>query len=1229
MITGLDSIIQWNLQSLKTKFSELKLIINEYLPICVCVQETLAHINNINNISGYNICHSNPVRDDGHERGASIIINKNINFSRIPLITNLQAVAIKIHLTKSYTICSIYLPHVDLLRQDLEDLFDQLGPHSLILGDFNARHQMWGDHTANARGFMIEELISDRDLILLNDGTPTHYQIQTDSYSNIDLSITSSDCYTDFEYARLESLHGSDHYPIRIKLQNTTEMSSRPVRFNLKKADWSTFKTLTEFNGDIESLTIDENVERIEELITAAASGSIPLTSGRVSKPPLPWWSEDIANCRQWRKRAERRLKRNFSIINKISYNRAKAKCTYLCNEARRESWRHFLSSINQYTSMNKIWKKVMKISGKFSQTPTPILEVDDRIIQHPNEVAEILANSFSNVSNNRNYSPEFLRHKIQEEQRRINFENADHLDYNHDITQEEYETHLSQTQDTSPGIDNITYSMLKHVSPSLTKSIISLYNKIYKQSYYPERWRTAIIVPIPKPGKDPKIPTNYRPISLTCCLSKLLEKIINVRTMTYLERNHNIMKHQSGFRANRSTTDNLIQFENFVLTSMSRRNHALAVFFDISKAYDMAWRYKVISQLKQFGLKGLLPKFVQSFLYNRRIVVRVGSTISTPKEISEGILQGSVLSCTCFLIAINEIAKNIGPSIGYSLYVDDFAIYSSGAVPHMVERRLQTAIHALQRWSQSCGLNFSAEKTVSMHICRKQNCPKINPNLTLNGTSIQTMESYRYLGVILDSSFSWRPHIKELKIKCTRVLDLLKHLSHKTWGADRTSLLRLYTALLKPKIEYGCEAYSSCKPYLIKRVEAVQNQAIRTATGAFRSSPIISISAESGIKPLKFSFDQKLINYTLRIRADPTHPVNDILDETPTDPENPYIQRSFRSRSQTTMLEYGINFENVSTESMEIPRWLSKIQVCQELHDVRKNDYNEIQLRAIFRDHILKHQPPIMYTDGSKRSEGVGCAAVDDQAVFAKKLSPLASVYTAELLAIQEAVTQLSLRNSVSAVIVTDSKSAIQGLKNTNSKNPLIRNIRNKSLHFENKLTLCWVPSHIGIHLNEKADKEANQIALKTTIDHETIPKSDMKVHIKQAVKHKWRDKWQNTTRNKYREITDSINPLVCATSSNRQWERTLARLRLGHSMLTHGFLMNRENAGPPMCHECGSPLTIKHLLTECMNFNQDRVLCFNQTYTDLATILNRRDNTFGGPLYNYIIRTNSYNSL
>ena len=88
-------------------------------------------------------------------------------------------------------------------------------------------------------------------------------------------------------------------------------------------------------------------------------------------------------------------------------------------------------------------------------------------------------------------------------------------------------------------------------------------------------------------------------------------------------------------------------------------------------------------------------------------------------------------------------------------------------------------------------------------------------------------------------------------------------------------------------------------------------------------------------------------------------------------------------------------------------------------------------------------------------------------------------------------------------------------------------------------------MPSHIGIPLNEKADKEANQIALKATIDHETIPKSDMKAHIKQAVKHKWRDKWRNTTSNKYREITDSINFRPASTYNMKQVEESMIRYR------------------------------------------------------------------------------------
>ena len=208
----------------------------------------------------------------------------------------------------------------------------------------------------------------------------------------------------------------------------------------------------------------------------------------------------------------------------------------------------------------------------------------------------------------------------------------------------------LSLTTESSPGLDEITYSMLKHLHHNMTKVILYTFNRIYLDNIYPDRWKTAAIVPILKPGKDPQDSSNYRPISLTSCLSKLLQKIINIRLMQDLEEGNYISRAQSGFRTNRSTSDHLCQMESYVQQVITNRKHTLAVFFDLTKAYDTAWRRGVLNILYAFGLRGSLPKFIEKFMSNKLIVVRVGNTLSNTKVIPEGILQESVLSCTCFI---------------------------------------------------------------------------------------------------------------------------------------------------------------------------------------------------------------------------------------------------------------------------------------------------------------------------------------------------------------------------------------------------------------------------------------------------------------------------------------------------------------------------------------------------------------------------------------------------
>ena len=137
---------------------------------------------------------------------------------------------------------------------------------------------------------------------------------------------------------------------------------------------------------------------------------------------------------------------------------------------------------------------------------------------------------------------------------------------------------------------------------------------------------------------------------------------MINTGLVWYLEFNNLIYPIHSGFCSERSTKDNLVRLETFIRDAFVKKEHVVAVFFDLEKAYDTTWKYGILRDLHEFRVKGRLANFVESFLANRSIQVRVGSTLSDTFGLSQGVPQGSILSTTLFNIKINSIMKILDP---------------------------------------------------------------------------------------------------------------------------------------------------------------------------------------------------------------------------------------------------------------------------------------------------------------------------------------------------------------------------------------------------------------------------------------------------------------------------------------------------------------------------------------------------------------------------------------
>ena len=170
---------------------------------------------------------------------------------------------------------------------------------------------------------------------------------------------------------------------------------------------------------------------------------------------------------------------------------------------------------------------------------------------------------------------------------------------------------------------------------------LLAALNEIWESSKFPDSWRVATIIPIPKPGKNSLSPSNYRPIALTSCLCKTMERMVNKRLVWFIESNNLYTNSQCGFRSQRSTMDHVVRLETSIREANIQRQHLIVVFFDLEKAYETTWRYGIMKDLHNMGLRGRLPNFIKAFLTDRKFQVRIRTTLSDIQQKKKGSLRG------------------------------------------------------------------------------------------------------------------------------------------------------------------------------------------------------------------------------------------------------------------------------------------------------------------------------------------------------------------------------------------------------------------------------------------------------------------------------------------------------------------------------------------------------------------------------------------------------------
>ena len=1230
-------IMHWNAQSISNKIDEFRLLLRDLKIDIACLSETRILDNEKwkDRFKGYSLHNfARPNREGG---GVCILARNNFGVSKISTYFSdiMEYISADITIAQDVTISvtSIYA------REGCKKLAKELDPcvghrFSYLGGDFNAKHALWGSTKSNASGHRLLEWVNENNLIILNGNQHTYQSHSSGATDSMDISIASPNLAAKISkwYVTDDSL-GSDHFPCVSCLEypcDTTSASSIP-RWNMKKGDREAFtleleQTVDRAQQEIEECctNIDEKVETLTSCIIDAAEKTYPMSKPR-KRRPAPWWNEEIALAIRKKRKARRRWKQRNSMENRLSFKKQQAIVKRLIKTAKRSSWREFVSSINRETPSSVIWKRIKSISGMSQSSPSAIVH-EEKVVVDKQEQARLFGEHFSTKCS--------LKDNHEDEDLFSDLENLTHQ--SHDaiceqedpcdvpFTIEELDLALTELSNSATGSDRIHNQMLKDLPSNGKTLVLTIINEIWEEGKYPSEWKVSKIIPLLKPNKDKQQIKSYRPIALTSCLGKLTERMINRRLVWRLDKDNVFHPSQCGFRPKSGTTDALLKITEKCHEGLHQKKYSVLVFLDLEGAFDKVWWDGLITKAACIGIAGNMLQALKSFLSDRFVQVQVGDVTSEKFSISAGTPQGSVISPTIFNIMMYDLPLAVLDPCGAVTYADDGTLEVTHSDLLYIVQVVNRILVAIDQWAVRWKLTLSKEKTEYTVITnkRKHVKPLDDLGLTVGGEKIKYNRNPKSLGLILDPKLTWSAHIDRLVEQCTKRLNLMRIIASQNWGADLSSLRAFYLAFIRSKIGYAVEIWSSCSNTQLQKVCRIQNAALRLITGALKSTPIAAMEIEADIPPLDLFIESIIIRKRIKSHFMP--------DNSPGRLHKCYAPLSFFQRAKKILKSRGIHLPSRSDPSFtclaitsDTPPWeWSPPEMQMSLPTpFSKSEAPHILLHlSLEKIHEEYKDCTTVYTDGSLNPlSGTAGAGVYIPSEDIEVIIPLppCSILLAELTAIERALQEICLLPTAQLpnehfVILTDSRSSLQTLASYNPTEYYQQcvTITNLLRMIPAKVTIQWIPSHVGIAGNDKADSLANIAALHHPVNKPTQSLSSLLCQANQLTKVAWCDRWKTgSTGREYFEIQSKPN-LMRYRNIPRKDQVYLSRLKMNH-FPTQSYLHRVKLADDPTCPLCGkAEETIRHIIFECEELTTFRSFPTEMSWKD---VLNNTNNEWG----------------
>jgi hypothetical protein len=344
----------------------------------------------------------------------------------------------------------------------------------------------------------------------------------------------------------------------------------------------------------------------------------------------------------------------------------------------------------------------------------------------------------------------------------------------------------------------------------------------------YPDDLKIARVVPVHKTGPLSQI-ENYRPISILCCVNKIFEKIIYSRIDSFFQRFNLMSENQFGFRRGCSTETASLQLVDYIMPAFENKQYAMALFLDYSKAFDCVNRDILFEKLYRYGIRGTSLSFIKSYFNNRLQHVDFRGSCSNNAPITVGVVQGSCLGPLYYAIYVNDINAYLEPQ-KLVLFADDTTLLLVGDDLDTLREDMENLMMSVIEWSNFNVLSLNMSKTKCMIFSNR-----IYDNLyfNLNGSQIDVIDSFVYLGLRIDNKLKYHSHVCYLEAKLSRYCGLSYRLGQ---YFDLNAARNYYFSFIYSSILYGITVWGgilqcTCRGH---RLQSLQNRILKNLFGRF-----------------------------------------------------------------------------------------------------------------------------------------------------------------------------------------------------------------------------------------------------------------------------------------------------------------------------------------------------------------------------------------------------------